>query len=1052
MGYPRKWYPQRQRTYSKYRHNVITDIPLSDLNLDRVFIDNVPYTGGDDPTEYGWGPQQRPIKEISRHVVAKASKKNKKHLMVFPASTGRDIELLRHYKVGNTKSKWTLVEKETKYRNLLKQRGLFKNNKNILDHEELLHALRSSDIKEKFGSVIKYDFAWFDLFGNLGLSDIFWLKDSFPADFANLDLFFTFKFSARGNKTSLVIRDTLWDWHPAEMHETRLSIRPTKKLQRQKTQMAGVNYDPRALSRGRLMDQSMAAHWQTFKYIFSGHTFDTKAWVYNDEDHSEMLLYHLNNFKPSSEDYAFADKIHIIIDVFSKYNGNTDAQIAEYTELSKSKIKKWRALNKLPGSEKFSQYRLAVGLESLLISDEIPTDKFLANLCCQRLEEFHPFIADKIKCSTQGDEVQVISPKRKYVITIGDNVEYDPNKLGEVKIIPEFLSEPNRGALFSVFRNLFRGDEFLHPQLCNFGYENCFILSDPQKEAITAWLASYNLGEKTGAIVLPTGMGKTIVAAHIINEYAKNVNPNLKILFFTKYREILRGAIDKFKTHTRFTDESYYCRFYGANKSKFDCLLKRPCVFATDASLVKLNKGKTTVKKGSPLLDIPRDHFDIIIADEAHHVNAGRWSAIIDHFKGRGGADFTLGLTATPFRGDAQDPLTLFDNNAISRKNLNLGIWEGYLSWPDFYLYEDNTNYKEILDLFKEGLGSKRKKKQANEKIKRIHQRKCLSEGFQSIVLEKYLKHAAGKKTLGFAPNKSCARSIAAYFTKKGVPASYLTSYTKEDDGSSPAEYWERREKIYNDFENGKIHVLFSVEIFNEGVDFPDVEALIKLNKTNSPVKIIQQLGRGLRLFPNKSSVTVLDFVGNCHDLDSFINLGIMTGINTRLLQRLQRKRSIIVDEDLPIIPASNFHISEGAKFIIKYFVEDATMIKLSPILERQVINACKKGYYWWKIYESLGVTREQAQQLCKSVTASIDEELRDKIKGGLSYLGLIRSGMAIETLSSVIKVPISRIEEHMSFVNRESLIRFIQQCDSLNTAASILGIPPLELEDLIAE
>jgi len=1071
MGNLRKWHSkprqsrQPRQPQLRYAQNpdsdILREIPISDLNLDKVSFKKVQFTGKQDTSEFSW--DQRPIKEISRHVVAKACGKNKKHLLVLPGSTGRDIELLRHYKVATAKSKWTLVEKESKYRRMLRERGLFKNQRNVLDHDSHFNAITNDEITDKFGSLVRYDFAWFDLLGNLGMNDIYWLKDTFPADFSKLDLFFTFRYAARGNKTSLVLRDTLWDWYPEKMHQTRLSIRASKKLRRQKGRAGGAGYDAEAITRGKIMDRAVASHYETFRYIFNGHSFDIQSWIYHDRDPetgevlSEMLLYHLSNFK-SEDDYEFADKVHEVVDVLAKYNGrNNDEQIASYTGKSKTAIRKWRALNKLPGSEKFSQYRLAVGLESLLVSDEVPTTNW-PELCCQRLMEFHPGIADMVTCKPHKNSVQIKSPKLQYKISIGKDVIYDPNILGKVTIVPEFLAKANRDALFSVFRNLFRGDEFLHPQLCNHAYSDdygnpCFLLSDPQKEAIDAWISSYNLGEKTGAIVLPTGMGKTIIATRIVNHLTMH-KPDLKILFFTKYKEILRGAIEKFQTYTAFKDDSDYCRFYGANKDKFDCLLTSPCVFATDASLVKLDKGQKTVKKDSPLLQIPPNHFDLIIADEAHHVNANRWAAVVDHFKGKGrgkkSADYVLGLTATPFRGDEQDPIAYFNENTVSRKNLNRGIWEGYLSWPDYYLYEDRTDYKEVLKVLKSGLGSKTKEKKANDQLKRIHQRKCMSPGFQEIVLEKYLHHAAGKKAIGFAPNKNCAISMAEFFNANGISATYLLSKGNKEKSAA---YKANRKEAYEGFvKSNKYQVLFSVGIFDEGVDVPDVEALIKFNQTSSPVKIIQQLGRGLRLSPNKTAVTVLDFVGNYQDLDSFINLGKLTGTNTRLLQRLQRKATIAEDEDLSVIPACNFHVSEGAKFIIKNIVEDSMMVKLSPILERQILSACKKGYYFWKIAERFGVERLQAQQLCGGVTTVIDEGLRDKIKRGLLYKQIIGSGDVKFFAANVLNKPVDHVVEFMESVNRENILAFIEQCDHFDTAAGILDLERHQLEDLIAE
>jgi len=335
MGYPRKWYPKQRQRRQRYRRNITSEIPVSDLNLFpkgsvAALLKKVRYTGGRDLTEYGWDPTHRPIKEISRHVVAKASKKDKKHLLVLPGSTGRDIELLRHYKVANSKSKWTIIEKESKYRRMLRERSIFKNYRNVLNIERPFNDIKSDEISKKFGSVIRYDFAWFDLLGNLGMNDINWLKDSFPMDYPNLDLFFTFKYSARGNKTSLIIRDTLWDWNRTEMLETRLAIRASKKLRRQTGMVAGAGYDSDAITRGKTMDKSIAAHYQTFKYIFNGHSFDIQVWVYHDQvselsaHPQEMFLYHLSNFKPA-EDYEFADKVHEVINVLAKYNGNNTA-------------------------------------------------------------------------------------------------------------------------------------------------------------------------------------------------------------------------------------------------------------------------------------------------------------------------------------------------------------------------------------------------------------------------------------------------------------------------------------------------------------------------------------------------------------------------------------------------------------------------------------------------------------------------------------------------------------------------------------------------------
>ena len=149
---------------------------------------------------------------------------------------------------------------------------------------------------------------------------------------------------------------------------------------------------------------------------------------------------------------------------------------------------------------------------------------------------------------------------------------------------------------------------------------------------------------------------------------------------------------------------------------------------------------------------VSSNHFDLVIVDEAHHINAATWSSITNKFK-RGA--YLLGLTATPFRGDAEKPAEIYGNNFLIKKSLNRGIWEGYLSWPDYRIFSDNTKYKG---------------KNISKKMK------CSHPSYQKVILEAYLRETPGKKTIGFVPDLKSAKAMSDYFTKKGVSAGFLSS------------------------------------------------------------------------------------------------------------------------------------------------------------------------------------------------------------------------------------------------------------------------------------
>jgi len=1020
----RRWYPRpsRKRYYSDYdvdyenyvpyeRPNPSRDtIQITDVNKTPRDIPVVPFTG-QDTSRFDWSPAQRPIKDITRHNVAQEAAKGKKHLLVMPGSTGRDIELLKYYGIATPRSRWTIVERNIDYYNLLKKRHIFDKKDKVHPHIAGFHLLKTRDPAGKsYGPL--FDFIWLDLVGNLTFKDIYWLKDTLSVH-KDLDIFFTFSHTKRGKRQThpvSILGNTLWHWNADEMEEERLNLAPNKKLKR--------SYDRRSKTRSAAMDRNIVTHQQLLNNIFDGWDFDLECWTYQDT--TIHMLYHLNGFRKSKSVNPLMSQVDLILEIAENYkSGYKDDEIAETLGLDENKILEWRQINRLPGPDKYKEYRMAEGFETLLAVDADFEGNF-SELLCQRLDEFHPFISSNlnIRCDITGSGINVISPRGNYQISVGDEVLYSNDDPYAIQITSSFLHPDNINALYSIFRCLFRGDEFLHPQLCSKVYEiepgvGCFILSDPQQKAIATWIDSYESQEKAGIINLPTGMGKTVVAARIADYLSKKVK-NFRILVITTQQEILNQTINKLKEHTPFSIEEYYCRFYGDYDKTKKCLQK-PFVLATVASLAKPEY----------LNLVSRNHFDLIIVDEMHHINAETWLTITNKFKRK---TYLLGLTATPFRGDIEKPAKIFNNNFLVKKSLNRGIWEGYLSWPDYRIFSDRTAYRGI--------------KISRDEI-------CLHEGYQEVIFETYMRETPNAKTIGFVTNVKSAQAMSKYFTRRGVPSAFLTG--KHSDRI--------RKKRFKDFEKGKIKILFTVGILNEGVDIPDVEAILKLNKTNSPVKFLQQFGRGLRLHPGKRDVIILDFVENYNTVNAILNLGVFLGINIRNIIKNKNykgspREGMEDEEGLAVVPPINFRISDFARVLVRNQAEKEAPEDIPWAVEQRIKKMFKNGYLVWDIQTAINQLGHTVQTktivaLCRNITPEIDTRLQYKLRTGL----LLHRGLSIEIVMATTGQTEEEIIEYLDMIKPKAFRKHISsllQGESPEDLAPKLDLTPESLQDLL--
>lgn len=338
---------------------------------------------------------------------------------------------------------------------------------------------------------------------------------------------------------------------------------------------------------------------------------------------------------------------------------------------------------------------------------------------------------------------------------------------------------------------------------------------EPQQLALDAIENARNHGKTKGLISLATGLGKTYLAAFD----AKRINGHT--LFVVHRNEILQQAFEAFEDVWPEASKGYY---HGTEKS-----LGNKVTFASIQ----------TISRNEHLELFGEDYFDYIIVDETHHSTCKTYQKIIVHFKPK----FFLGLTATPERMDRQDVLASYDGNLLFEVSQQEAIERGYLTPFKYFGFKDDVDYDRIY-----WNGFKYRVDDLNNLL--------IIDARDEKIIEKYKEKAAGKKAIGFCVSIEHAVNMAGKFNKAGI----LSEAIHSDTGLLSAD---ERKRLTERFRSNEIKVVFAVNIFNEGVDFPDVECLLFLRPTESKTIFIQQLGRGLRICPKKEYVLVLDFIGN---------------------------------------------------------------------------------------------------------------------------------------------------------------------------------------------
>ena len=328
-------------------------------------------------------------------------------------------------------------------------------------------------------------------------------------------------------------------------------------------------------------------------------------------------------------------------------------------------------------------------------------------------------------------------------------------------------------------------------------------------------------GHWRNLVVAATGTGKTVMAASDYKYFAKN-NDRARLLFIAHREEILRQSLYTFRQV--LNDYNFGEKWYGD---------ERP------ASYEYVFASKDMLNNRLEELHLPSDYYDYIVIDEVHHVAATSYRNIINHFKPK----ILLGLTATPERMDGEDITQDFDGTISAEIRLDDALNKGLLVPFHYYGITDSVDYSEV---------AWDKGHYVASDLSRIYTYNDARTAVILRSLQQYLVDLHGVRALCFCVDQNHAKYMASKFTLCGLAAEYLTS-----------ENAQMRNTLYNRLKKKEINYLFVVDMFNEGIDIPEVDTILFLRPTESLTVFIQQFGRGLRKADGKTHVDIFDYVGN---------------------------------------------------------------------------------------------------------------------------------------------------------------------------------------------
>lgn len=332
-------------------------------------------------------------------------------------------------------------------------------------------------------------------------------------------------------------------------------------------------------------------------------------------------------------------------------------------------------------------------------------------------------------------------------------------------------------------------------------------------------------GRNKNLLVAATGVGKTIISAFDYKRFLRNNNGHGRLLFVAHREEILEQSLTTFRAVLK--DFNFGELLVGGSRAEsLDHLF---------ISIQSFNSKKLYENTS-------RDFYDFIIVDEFHHAAAPSYVTLLDYYKPK----ILLGLTATPERMDGKNVLEHFDDRIAAEMRLTEAIDRKLLSPFQYFCVTDNV------DLSKLKWG---RKGYDLKELEGVYTSNSIRTNQILKSLKDYVTSIEEVKGLGFCVSIDHAKYMAEAFNKANIPS--IALYAGVSD--------EERETAKHRLVNGEINFIFVVDLYNEGVDIPEINTVLFLRPTESLTVFLQQLGRGLRLSEGKECLTVLDFVGQAH-------------------------------------------------------------------------------------------------------------------------------------------------------------------------------------------
>ncbi len=481
-----------------------------------------------------------------------------------------------------------------------------------------------------------------------------------------------------------------------------------------------------------------------------------------------------------------------------------------------------------------------------------------------------------------------------------------------------------------------------------------------------------DLGVNKALVVAATGSGKTYLAAFD----ARNFSPN-RLLFIVHRDTILNDALNTFKKVFGY-DHTY--GFYTGRKQDLDA----DFIFASSSMIAR------------HLDEFNKDAFDYIIYDEVHHIMAENGQKIFTYFE----PTFLLGLTATPERMDDKNVLELFENNVPFELRLREAIINDLVVPFHYYAIKDefadySSNDKAVI---------------AREISKNIN------VDFIKSQIELRREPNKKLKCLAFCSSIEHCKMMAQGFNEIGYNAIALTG--SNNFGERIVAFKELQD------DSKQLEIICTVDILNEGVDIPSVNMVLFLRPTESQTIFLQQLGRGLRKYPNKEYVTVLDFIGNNYERSIQIALALGTLGKTTYTEKAYLSEMVRTNFNSLNIPGVEIFFDELAKVDIINYINKQNFNKTDYL---------KKDYQNFKKYMQVESYPLHVDYINSDIAPDLIRFMKSKINGkkNKSYYSFLKN-------INEDNIPIFTSEEN-ELIDKISELLPIVRCDEILILKSLL-------------